>query len=67
VLSFSASTTDVSQQVVLGNSSRRLCVLSYANSFDGAPQDNNEGELRLYGSNYSDLYAIIRLSTVTKV
>mmetsp|Transcript_13311 Transcript_13311/g.21802 ORF Transcript_13311/g.21802 Transcript_13311/m.21802 type:complete len:1154 (-) Transcript_13311:142-3603(-) len=63
----SASVTDVSQQAVLSNSSRRLCVLSYANGKDNSESNDYDGELRLYGSNYSDLYAVIRLSTITKI
>lgn len=51
---------------MLSSASRRLCVLSYANS-SADKACNKEGELRLYGSTYSDLYAVIRLSLVTKV
>lgn len=47
---------------MLSNASRRLCVLSCS-----VAGEDKEGEIRLYGSNYSDLYAIIRLSSVIKL
>jgi hypothetical protein len=61
-----STSNNVSQHTVLNNSSRRLCVLS-STTDEAGNNKIKDGEVRLYGANYSDLYAVIRLSSVIKV
>ena len=61
----STPNNNINQNELLSKSSRRLCLLSFTSNDDIGRE--RFGEIRLFGTNYCDLYATIRLSCIVKV